>query len=73
MTVLALQELTSSERSQFEQRDRVSALDQARAAGRMGASRIPDEALFPGGLSPSDTGLLRALDAFIAGQQERGK
>jgi hypothetical protein len=52
---------------------RAKAEDAARAAGRLGAVRIPDEALFPGGLDPSDSCVVRLLDAFLAGQLERRK
>lgn len=43
----------------------------ARAAGAMGAPRIPDEALFAGGCDPSDTEIHSLLVAFEAGQLER--
>jgi hypothetical protein len=43
----------------------------ARDAGRRGAERIPTEALFPGGLDPSDSAVVRLLDAYLAGRLER--
>ena len=43
----------------------------ARDAGRRGASRVPDAALFPGGLDPSDSCVIAVLDAYLAGQLER--
>lgn len=43
----------------------------ARDAGRNGAIRVPDAALFPGGLDPSDSALIAVLDAYLAGQLER--
>lgn len=54
-------------------RDRERAEDLARTAGRMGAARIPTEALFPGGLDPSDSAVVRILDAYLAGRLERGE
>lgn len=71
MTVLAISELNAGERSLLEQRDRTKALEQAHAAGRLGASRIPDEVLFAGGRDPSDTAIHALLTAFEAGQLVR--
>jgi hypothetical protein len=52
-------------------RAREQAVEAARAAGQMGAARVPDEALFPGGLDPSDSCVIAVLDAFLSGQLER--
>ena len=73
MTVLALSELTLEQRSQFAARDRANAEKEAFVAGRLGATRVPDGALFPGGLDPSTTATLAIIDAFMAGQLERRK
>ena len=73
MTTLVLADMSDTERSQFEQRDRATAVQAAAAAGRLGLPRLPDEALFAGGLDPSDTAVIRLLDAYLAGQLERKK
>ena len=73
MTTLVIADLSTAERSQFEKRDRERAVEAARAAGRIGLSRIPDQALFPGGLDPSDSCVIAVLDAYLAGQLERCK
>jgi len=54
-------------------RTRNRAITEARAAGRLGARRVPDTALFPGGLDPSDSALVQILAAFEDGQLERGE
>jgi len=57
--------------SPLDPRAREKAEALARDAGRMGAARIPTEALFPGGLDPSDSAVVRILDAYLAGRLER--
>jgi len=52
-------------------RTRNRAITEARAAGRLGARRVPDTALFPSGLDPSDSCVVAVLDAYLAGQLER--
>ena len=64
MTTLTLSDLSREERERLEQ---------ARVAGRIGLHRPSDETLFSGGLDPSDSGVIRMLDAFIEGQKERQK
>lgn len=54
-------------------RAREKAAEIARDAGRMGAMRVPDAALFHGGADPSDSQILAILTAFEAGQLERRK
>lgn len=46
-------------------------LDQARAAGRMGARRVGDAVLFGAGVDPTATFIGLALDAFEQGRAER--
>lgn len=48
-------------------------LDEAHAAGRAGAERVPDTALFPDGHAISDTGIFKLVDALEAGRAERNK
>lgn len=57
----------------LDPRARDRAIAEARAAGRLGARRVPDTALFPGGLDPSDSCVVQILDAYLAGQLERQK
>lgn len=48
-------------------------LDEIQAAGRSGAERVPDSALFADGVAPSDTGIFRMVSALEAGRAEREK
>lgn len=52
-------------------RAREKAEELARAAGRMGAMRVPDEALVVLGPDASDTAVFAVLSALDAGQLER--
>lgn len=52
-------------------RAREKAADLARTAGRMGAMRVPDEALVILGPEASDTAVFAVLSALDAGQLER--
>lgn len=51
---------------------RQQVLDEARACGRMGASRLSDTVLFGDGFDPTQTLILQALEAFEEGKKERG-
>lgn len=52
-------------------------LDAVRDAGRAGAARVPDTALFPAPADPTqditDTGIFRLVDALEVGRAERQK
>lgn len=50
---------------------RDEAVDAARAAGKMGATRLPDSVLFTRGREISDTTVVRCLNALEAGHAER--
>lgn len=52
-------------------RARAHAEDIARAAGRLGAVKVPDEALVLAGSDPSDSQIVALLSALEAGQLER--
>lgn len=52
---------------------RSQVLDAARAAGRLGADRLPSTVLFHEGRELSDTGVMQCLDALEAGQAERAQ
>lgn len=52
-------------------RAREKAEAMAHAAGRMGATRVPDEVLVIAGLDASDTAVYAILQALEAGQLER--
>lgn len=52
-------------------RARQRAVDLARTAGRLGATRVPDEALVLAGPDPSDTAIHGLLVAFESGQLVR--
>lgn len=48
-------------------------LENAKACGRFGASRVSDDILFADGRDPTDTFIGAAWDAFEQGQKERTK
>ena len=73
MTTLVIADMSDEQRSQFAARDRSNAEKEAFIAGRLGATRVPDGALFPGGLDPGTTATLAIIDAFMAGKLERRK
>lgn len=47
-------------------------LDEARACGRMGATRPSDTCLFGDGIDPTQTFIGLVLDQFEVGKKERG-
>lgn len=47
------------------------AVAQAKAAGRMGATRVPDTVLFRDGRDPSDSMIVRCVSALEEGRSER--
>ena len=49
------------------------AVAQAKAAGRMGATRVPDTVLFRDGRDPSDSMIVRCVSALEEGRSERGR
>lgn len=49
------------------------AIESARAAGRLGATRLPDTVLFHHGRELTDTGVMKCLDALEEGQAERDR
>ncbi len=50
---------------------RREAIEEARAAGRLGTTRLPDTVLMADGIDPTDSMILERLDAHALGRAER--